>query len=730
MELSYEFAWIIPLCPLVTSGVIGLGSFFFTIATRSLRCLCATLSVLSLAVSMFVSVILFWEQVITHSTHEYLWLWLSNNSISLGVGLLVDSLSLIMSVLVTTVGTSVMIYSTSYMCHDRGYVRFFTYLNLFTASMLGLVSSPNLIQIYVFRELVGMCSYLLIGFWFTRPSAANACQKAFVINRVGDFGLLLGIPGTYWITGSFEIHELCDRLSILTNNGEIGSSFANICAILLLLGPMAKSAQFPLHVWLPDAMEGPTPVSALIHAATMVAAGIFFVVRMNRFFDNLPLSSNVIRWVGGITILLGAIIAVVQNDIKKGLAYSTISQLGYMVLALGIGAYRLALFHLITHAYSKALLFLGSGSVIHSMEKLIGYSPNKNQNMFFMGGLREYMPITGITFLLGTLSPSGIPPLSCFWSKEEIIRESWAYSSYLGIITSFAAGLTAFYMFRIYFLTFEGTFRSIDTSNSLTDPLFLWGNTQSMDVCHKQNDRFSLYVEEGSSIPVSDQEKSILSISDVYHSSKSVYPKESDTWMLLPIVTLSVPTLLIGYLGIQNPQEGTSIDLLSDWLSTIVPYSGEIEQEFNSDLFIKLLSLILSLCGAFASYKIYGLKSSSKRKKDHNKNNLEIVIKKLLTLSIHSLQRFSINEGYINQIYDIIFIRSIRCLSSLISFFDQWIVDGIINGIAAWGLLVGEAGKYIEGGRISFYLFGLIVGITSLLIFFVSKNVYEINFNN
>nr|YP_009514528.1 NADH-plastoquinone oxidoreductase subunit 5 [Lygodium microphyllum]AXG76126.1 NADH-plastoquinone oxidoreductase subunit 5 [Lygodium microphyllum] len=730
MELSYESAWIIPLCPLITSGVIGSGSFFFARATRSLRCFCATISVLSLAVSMFVSIILFWQQVITHSRHEYLWLWLSNNSISLGVGLLVDSLSLIMSVLVTTVGTSVMIYSSSYMCHDRGYIRFFAYLNLFTASMLGLVFSPNLIQIYVFRELVGMCSYLLVGFWFTRPSAANACQKAFVTNRIGDFGLLLGILGTYWITGSFEIHELCDQFSILTNNGQMSSPFANICAIFLLLGPMAKSAQFPLHVWLPDAMEGPTPVSALIHAATMVAAGIFFVVRMNRFFDNLPLSSNVIRWVGGITILSGAIIAIGQNDIKKSLAYSTISQLGYMMLALGIGAYRLALFHLITHAYSKALLFLGSGSVIHSMEKLVGYSPNKNQNMFVMGGLREYMPITGITFLLGTLSPSGVPPLSCFWSKEEIITESWAYSSYLGIITSFAAGLTGFYMFRIYFLTFEGTFRLSDTSNSLPDPLFLWGNTQSMDFSQKQNDRFSLYVEEGRSDAVSDQENSSSSSSDVFHSSKSLYPKESDTWMLLPIVTLSVPTLLIGYLGIQNPRQGASIDLLSDWLSAIVPYSSEIEQGFNSYLFVKLLSLILSLSGAFASYKIYGFKSSYRPERNHDNKNLQIMMKNLLPLLINSIQTFSRNEGYINQIYDIVFIRSIRYISSLISFFDQWIIDGIINALGIGGLLAGEAVKYVEGGRISFYLFGLIVGITSLLIFFVSRNVYEINFHN
>ncbi|KAJ7941685.1 NAD(P)H-quinone oxidoreductase subunit 5, chloroplastic [Quillaja saponaria] len=301
-----------------------------------------------------------------------------------------------------------------------------------------------------------MCSYLLIGFWFTRPSAANSCQKAFVTNRVGDFGLLLGILGLYWITGSFEFCDLFEIFNNLIYNNEVHFLFVTLCAFLLFSGSVAKSAQFPLHVWLPDAMEGPTPISALIHAATMVAAGIFLVARLLPLFIVIPYIMNLIALIGIITVLLGATLAIAQKDIKRGLAYSTMSQLGYMMLALGMGSYRVALFHLITHAYSKALLFLGSGSIIHSMEAIVGYSPDKSQNMVIMGGLTKHVPITKTAFLVGTLSLCGIPPFACFWSKDEIINDSWLYSPIFAIIACSTAGLTAFYMFRIYLLTFEG----------------------------------------------------------------------------------------------------------------------------------------------------------------------------------------------------------------------------------------------------------------------------------
>ncbi|MFS7896030.1 NAD(P)H-quinone oxidoreductase subunit 5 [Helianthus anomalus] len=456
MEQTYQYAWIIPFLPLPVPMLIGLGLLLFPTATKSLRRMWAFQSVLLLSIVMIFSLNLSIQQINSSSVYQYVWSWIINNDFSLEFGYLIDPLTSIMSILITTVGIMVLIYSDNYMSHDHGYLRFFAYMSFFSTSMLGLVTSSNLIQIYIFWELVGMCSYLLIGFWFTRPVAAKACQKAFVTNRVGDFGLLLGILGFYWITGSFEFRDLFQIFNNLISNNEVNSVFVTLCAVLLFAGAIAKSAQFPLHVWLPDAMEGPTPISALIHAATMVAAGIFLVARLMPLFIVIPHIMNFISFIGIITVFFGATLALAQKDIKRGLAYSTMSQLGYMMLALGMGSYRSALFHLITHAYSKALLFLGSGSVIHSMETLVGYCPKKSQNMVLMGGLKKHVPITKNSFLLGTLSLCGIPPLACFWSKDEILNDSWLYSPIFAIIAWSTAGFTAFYMCRIYLLTFEG----------------------------------------------------------------------------------------------------------------------------------------------------------------------------------------------------------------------------------------------------------------------------------
>nr|YP_010377646.1 NADH-plastoquinone oxidoreductase subunit 5 [Diplopterygium chinense]QYC93008.1 NADH-plastoquinone oxidoreductase subunit 5 [Diplopterygium chinense] len=745
MELLYKYSWIVPSCPFVTSGSIGLLLFLFPKSTRSLRRICSTLSILSLAVAMSVSLIPFWQQVNRHSTYEYSWSRILNDDISLKMGFSVDPLTPIVSVLVTTVGISVMIHSDSYMRHDQGYVRFPVYLSLFTASMLGLVFSPNSIQIYVFWELVGMCSYLLIGFWFVRPSAANACQKAFVTNRIGDFGFLLGILGTYWITGSFEIRESCDRLSELTDKGSIGYLLANACALSPFLGPAAKSAQSPLHIWLPDAMEGPTPISALIHAATMVAAGIFFVARMLKLFETLPLSMNVISYVGAITALLGATIALAQRDLKKGLAHSTMSQLGYMMLALGIGAYRSALFHLVTHAYSKALLFLGSGSVIHSMEKVVGYSPNKSQNMFLMGGLRKYMPITGTTFLLGTLSLCGIPPLACFWSKDEIISESWLHSPLLGCIASLTAGLTAFYMSRIYILTFEGSFRASSgspqssTLSSRSDN-FIWGNTKMAVMGQEITDTYSLIKKEEQILPTIDSSEEFLvrreeinTGPDIYYSSKSLYPKESDTLMLLPLILLSIPTLLIGFVGVRKD---TGLDSLSEWLIPLISLSEDTKNS-NSENFLRFLidsisSVSLSLVGVFISCIIYGPIDFYRRDSYKNKGINSLLEKLEIFFGSVSLaiQNWSYNRGYIDYLYDIFFVRGTLLLSKLTSLLEGWIIDGIINGTGTSTLLGGEGARLGEGGRISSYLFGLMIGITPLLTVFAFPASQEFLFQD
>ena len=458
-EWLYQSAWLVPILPCFACLVAGGGLLVLRKATRSLRGWHAAYLMGSLAISMVLSLFLAQGQLGESGSYRWAMDWIVSGHLRLQVGYLVDPLSGMMLVLITTVGLVVMAYSHKYMAYDQGYVRFFAYLSLFTASMLGLVLSPNLVQVYVFWELVGMCSYLLIGFWPHRVGAAKACQKAFVTNRVGDFGLLLGILGLYWATGSLEFEGISERLARLLASQALGLPFPTLCCLLLLLGPLAKSAQVPLHVWLPDAMEGPTPISALIHAATMVAAGVFLIARMCPIFQQLGTVMETMAWAGALTSLLGASIALTQTDLKKGLAYSTMSQLGYMVMAMGIGSYEAGLFHLVTHAYSKALLFLGAGSVIHGMEPLVGWNPAKSQNMLLMGGLKKFMPITGSTFLLGTLSICGIPPLACFWSKDAILAGAWASHSTLWAIAWITAGMTGLYMLRIYLLTFEGHFR-------------------------------------------------------------------------------------------------------------------------------------------------------------------------------------------------------------------------------------------------------------------------------
>nr|WVH13669.1 NADH-plastoquinone oxidoreductase subunit 5 [Tectaria coadunata] len=730
VELSNKYACIIPLCPLVASCLTGFLSFFFPEATKSLRRLCAVFNIFSLVIAMFVSFASFWRQAATHSIQQYLWTRIPKSDFRLKMGLLVDPLTLVMSILVTTVGVSVMVYSDSYMCHDQGYARFYAYLSLFTASMLGLVPSPNLIQIYVFRELVGACSYLLIGFWFARSSAANACQKAFITNRIGDFGLLLGVSGIYWITGSFEIYELCDRFLELTSNGVINPIFANTIVLLLFLGPVAKSAQFPLHVWLPDAMEGPTPISALIHAATMVAAGIFFIARIYNLISMLPPTMFTISWVGGVTTLSGATLALAQKDLKKGLAYSTMSQLGYMVPASGIGASQSALFHLITHAYSKALSFLGSGSVIHSMEKVVGYSPAKSQNIFLMGGLRKSMPITGITFLSGTLSLCGIPPLSCFWSKDQIITESWLHSPYLGLIASTTAGPTASYTSRIYLLTFEGSFRAnqknyidFDTFSPSEYTISSWGGSQSESLTRQIRNNFIpaagmkreqvTEVTNFVTVPTSERDRFHEGTIQAYSERNLLYPQESNFCMVLPLIILAIPTFFGGLIGIDSAQKGVGLNLLLDWLISISSFSVTDKRfdKLAETLINSLPSLSLSLIGLSISLKVYGQINKPVEKEISEKlKNIKIV-----NTFLSFVKDWSTSRGYIDYYYNIYFVRGVILIGKLILRFDQWVIDGFINGTGVSNLFSGEIIRHIKNGRIPQYLFGVIIGIVLLV---------------
>uniref|UniRef100_UPI0030FE75D9 NADH-plastoquinone oxidoreductase subunit 5 n=1 Tax=Camellia huulungensis TaxID=2982993 RepID=UPI0030FE75D9 len=728
MEHTYQYAWIIPFAPLPVPVLIGAGLLLFPRATKKLRRMWAFQSVLLLSIAMILSIDMSIQQINSSSIHQYVWSWIINNDFSLEFGYLIDPLTSIMSILITTVGIMVLIYSDNYMSHDQGYLRFFAYMSFFSTSMLGLVTSSNLIQIYIFWELVGMSSYLLIGFWFTRPLAANACQKAFVTNRVGDFGLLLGILGFYWITGSFEFRDLFEIFNNLIYNNEVNVLFVILCAVLLFAGAVAKSAQFPLHVWLPDAMEGPTPISALIHAATMVAAGIFLVARLLPLFIVIPYIMNLISLIGIITVFLGATLALAQKDIKRGLAYSTMSQLGYMMLALGMGSYRTALFHLITHAYSKALLFLGSGSVIHSMERVVGYSPDKSQNMVLMGGLTKYVPITKTSFLLGTLSLCGIPPLACFWSKDEILNDSWLYSPIFAIIAWFTAGLTAFYMFRIYLLTFEGHlnvhFQDYSGKKStLFYSISIWGKAYSKTINKSvrlltllrmnSNEMTSFFSKKTYRIDenVRNIIRPFITINHFGNKNTYSYPYESDNTMLFPLLVLVLFTLFVGSIGISFNHERMALDILTKWL---IPSINLLHQNYNNSLdwyeFLKdaIFSVSIAYFGIFIALFLYKPVYSSLQ----NVDLINLFFKSkvgsnriLWDKIINVIYDWSYNRGYIDAFYTTSLTGGIRGLAELTHFFDRRVIDGITNGVGVMSFFVGEGIKYVGGGRISSYLF-------------------------
>jgi NAD(P)H-quinone oxidoreductase subunit 5 len=685
MEVIYQYAWLIPVLPLVGAMLVGLGLISFNQVTNRLRQLNAVFVISLLGVAMALSFALLWSQIQGHEPYTRTLEWAAAGNFHLNMGYTIDHLTALMLAIVTTVALLVMIYTDGYMAHDPGYVRFYAYLSLFGSSMLGLVVSPNLVQIYIFWELVGMCSYLLVGFWYDRKPAADAAQKAFVVNRVGDFGLLLGILGLYWATGSFEFDVMGDRLQDLVQSGSLSSFLAVLFAVLVFLGPVAKSAQFPLHVWLPDAMEGPTPISALIHAATMVAAGVFLIARMYPVFEGVPAAMNVIAFTGAFTAFLGASIAITQSDIKKGLAYSTISQLGYMVMAMGLGAYSAGLFHLMTHAYFKAMLFLCSGSVIHGMEAVVGHDPALNQDIRLMGGLRKFMPITATTFLIGTLAISGIPPFAGFWSKDEILGSAFAANPFLWVIGVLTAGITAFYMFRMYFTTFEGKFRGNETEK--------WEQLKSPDgmaVAMGFEPAFGPGAMDTRELPTTKAAHE--------HHSHSEYPHESPWTMTLPLITLAIPSILIGLVG--TPYANYFEEFIhppSETMMEIVEKAGEFDpQEF---LIMSAITVGISLIGiTLASLMYLGRKI----------NPAAIAAK------VKPLYELSLNKWYFDDIYYRVFVLGSRRLARQVMEVDYRVVDGAVNLTGFFTLVSGEGLKYLENGRAQFYaliIFGAVLGL-------------------
>jgi NADH-quinone oxidoreductase subunit L len=495
-----------------------------------------------LAISTFIDVL--GGKVINYDIYT----WIISGSFKPSVGFLIDQLTAIMLIVVTSVSLLVHIYSVGYMHGDKGYYRFFSYLSLFTFSMLMLVMGNNLLQLYFGWEAVGLCSYFLIGFWYEKKSASDAGKKAFIVNRFGDFGFGLGVIMIFLTLGSIHYTEIFGTVGNLSgktiNILGYNVDLLTLIALLLFCGAVGKSAQIPLHVWLPDAMEGPTPVSALIHAATMVTAGVFMVARFNPLFSLSEIAMNVVALTGAITSLFAATIALVQNDIKRIIAYSTVSQLGYMFLACGVGAYGAGIFHLYTHAYFKALLFLGAGSVMHAMAGELDIQK--------MGGLKKYMPVTYITFLIASLSIAGVPGLAGFFSKDEILWLAYNHGTtgkIVWIIGTIVAALTAFYSFRIVFLAFHGNFR---------------GTHEQLHHLH-----------------------------------------ESPKVMTIPLIILAIGAIIAGYIGIPEALGG------NNWIAHFFePVLGHphIEGTHSEEFMVMGISVLVALTGIFLSWVFYSLK--------------------------------------------------------------------------------------------------------------------------
>ncbi len=529
---------LIPLLPLI--------SFIINIlfGRRFIKHRAHWVAVPAVAGSFILSLIVFMEVLNGKTQDINLYEWVVSGDFNVSIGFLIDQLSALMMLVVTSISTLIFIYSIGYMHGDGGYYRFFAYLSLFVFSMLMLVMSNNFLLLYFGWEAVGLCSYFLIGFWFHKKSAADAGKKAFIVNRFGDFGFGLGVILTYLTFGTLQYTEVFEKAPLILGQtiNFLGSDVGLITIICLLLfcGAVGKSAQIPLHVWLPDAMEGPTPVSALIHAATMVTAGVFMVARCNPLFNLSETAMQTVAVVGGVTAFFAATIALVQNDIKRVIAYSTVSQLGYMFLALGVGAYTAGIFHLYTHAYFKALLFLGSGSVIHAL--------HNEQNMQKMGGLKKYMPITYWTFIMATLSITGIPGFAGFFSKDEILWRTFLggnLGKFLWILGTGAALLTAFYSWRLIYLTFHGRYRG----------------------------------------------------------DEKIHPHESPPVMTVPLIILAIGAVVAGWVGIP-PLFAEHGDKIGEFLSPVLGHP-EGHGTHAQEIMVMTLSVIVALLGWIIAYNMY-----------------------------------------------------------------------------------------------------------------------------
>jgi len=655
---------MVPLAPLVGSALAGI--FGTKLGGNWIgRRLAHSVAILAVFLSFVLSALTL-KSVALEGAHfnETIYTWMVVGGLKMEIGFLIDSLSAMMMCVVTFVSLMVHIYTIGYMEEDEGYNRFFSYISLFTFSMLMLVMSNNMLQLFFGWEAVGLMSYLLIGFWFNRPTAIFASMKAFLVNRVGDFGFLLGIGLIVAFAGTLNYTEVFARAPELAKLSFPGTDWmlVTVICICLFIGAMGKSAQFPLHVWLPDSMEGPTPISALIHAATMVTAGIFMVARMSPLFELSDTALNFVLIIGAITALFMGLLGVMQNDIKRVVAYSTLSQLGYMTVALGASAYSVAVFHLMTHAFFKALLFLAAGSVIMAM--------HHNQDMRWMGGLRKYMPITWITTLLGSLALIGAPLFAGFYSKDSIIeavRESHlpaaGFASFAVLAGVF---LTAFYTFRMYFMVFHGKERY----------------DQNPEAHH-----------------------------DAHHDQHKHAPQESPWVVTVPLILLAIPSVVIGFLTIQPMLFGGFFDGAIFVNHEQHAAMEELAKAFHGPVQMVLhavwtMPFWLALAGVATAYYMYMV-------------NLKLPA--AIKAHFEPIYTLLENKYYLDWFNENILARGARAVGTgLWKGGDEALIDGaLVNG--SWKGVAWAAGmvRQVQSGYLYHYALAMILGVFVLMTYFV-----------
>jgi len=666
--LSASTLLAIALAPLVGAIVAGVFGTAFG-GNRIGRRVSHSLTIGGVLLSFILSASVLRDVIVDGARfNDTIYTWMQVGALKMEVGFMVDGLTAMMMCVVTFVSLMVHLYTVGYMHDDDGYNRFFAYISLFTFSMLMLVMSNNLLQLFFGWEAVGLVSYLLIGFWFNRPTAIFANMKAFLVNRVGDFGFILGIGLIVAYTGTLNYTEIFALSGELAKPNLPGTDWMliTVICICLFIGAMGKSAQFPLHVWLPDSMEGPTPISALIHAATMVTAGIFMVARMSPLFELSDTALNFVLIIGAITALFMGFLGIIQNDIKRVVAYSTLSQLGYMTVALGASAYSVAVFHLMTHAFFKALLFLAAGSVIMGV--------HHNQDIRWMGGLRKYMPITWITFLVGSLALIGTPLFSGFYSKDSIIEAVHASHLPAAGFAHFAvlAGVfvTAFYSFRLYFLVFHGKERF----------------DQNPDAHH-----------------------------DNHHGHHDAHHPHESPWVVtVPLILLAIPSVLIGFITIGPMLFG---DFFKDALvvdAVAHPAMAELAGIFHGPMAMATHALStapfwLALAGVVSSYYLYMVNPA-----------LPTAIKRVF-MPIYTLLE---NKYYMDWFNENVLARATRGLgTALWKGGDQTLIDGVlVNGswkLVAW---VSSIVRRLQSGFLYHYALSMILGVFVLMTYFVWRS--------